>query len=141
MQKIVVIDYGMGNLHSVAKAIEHVAPGDEVVVTDDQAQIRSADRIVCPGQGAALDCMAAIDEHGLAQLLVDVCGTRPFLGICMGFQVLFDHSEENAGVDCLDTASLAIATMASALPYPLPNAVPLRVSFTLKKVQTPVCVY
>jgi len=101
MQKIVVIDYGMGNLHSVAKAIEHVAPGDEVVVTDDQAQIRSADRIVCPGQGAALDCMAAIDEHGLAQLLVDVCGTRPFLGICMGFQVLFDHSEENAGVDCL----------------------------------------
>lgn len=101
MQRIAVIDYGMGNLHSVAKAIEHVAPEHEVVVTDDQSLIRSADKIVCPGQGAAADCMAAIRQHGLESLLKDALSAQPFLGICMGFQVLFDHSEENGGVDCL----------------------------------------
>ena len=101
MQRIAVIDYGMGNLHSVSKAVEHVAPGDEVLVTDDEALIRSADRILCPGQGAAADCMAAINQHGLTRLLTELVATRPFLGICMGYQVLFDHSEENDGVDCL----------------------------------------
>lgn len=101
MQRIAVIDYGMGNLHSVAKALEHVAPDDNVVVTDDEAVIRAADRVVCPGQGAAADCMAAIHQHKLSALLPELVESRPFLGICMGFQVLFDHSEENAGIDCL----------------------------------------
>lgn len=101
MQRIAVIDYGMGNLHSVAKAIEHVAPDDEVIVTDQQALIRTADRVVFPGQGAAADCMAAIHEHQLAELLPELVTSRPFLGICMGYQVLFNHSEENEGIDCL----------------------------------------
>ncbi len=115
MQRIAVIDYGMGNLHSVSKAIEHVAPDDEVIVTDDEALIRSADRIVCPGQGAAADCMAAISQHGLAALLVDVVNTRPFLGICMGYQVLFDHSEENGGVDCLGVVGGQVKRFANPL--------------------------
>ncbi len=101
MQRIAVIDYGMGNLRSVSKAIEHVAPDDEVVVSADASVIRSADRIVCPGQGAAADCMAALRDHDLADTILDVVDSRPFLGICMGFQVLLSASDENAGVDCL----------------------------------------
>jgi len=102
MQRIAIIDYGMGNLMSVSKALEQVAPYDEVVVTDDPRIIQSADRIVCPGQGAAADCMTALLESGLGQSVVDTVHTRPFLGICMGFQVLLSRSEENDGVDCLD---------------------------------------
>lgn len=101
MQRIAVIDYGMGNLRSVSKAIEHVAPDDEVLVTHDVDTIKSSDRIVCPGQGAAADCMQALSDHGLDVLIQELAGSRPFLGICMGYQVLFDRSEENEGVACL----------------------------------------
>jgi glutamine amidotransferase len=101
MNRIAVIDYGMGNLRSVSKAIEHVAPDDEIIVTGDSETIRAADKIVCPGQGAAADCMRALRENGLTEIIGDVIGSRPFLGICMGFQVLFDNSEENEGVSCL----------------------------------------
>jgi len=101
MQRIAVIDYGMGNLRSVSKALEHVAPDDEIVVSDNQAIIESADRVVCPGQGAAADCMRALHNHSLAEVVTGLIGSRPFLGICMGYQVLFDHSEENNGIDCL----------------------------------------
>lgn len=102
MQRIAIIDYGMGNLQSVSKALEKVAPDDEVLVSSDAAVIQSADRIVCPGQGAAADCMRALNESGLAQSVVDTVHTRPFLGICMGLQVLLSHSDENGGVDCLN---------------------------------------
>ena len=102
MQRIAIIDYGMGNLQSVSKALEQVAPNDEVVVTDNPSVIQSADRIVCPGQGAAADCMKALVDSGLGQSVVDTVHTRPFLGICMGFQVLLSGSEENEGVDCLN---------------------------------------
>ena len=101
MQRIAIIDYGMGNLQSVSKALEQVAPDDEVVVTNDPTVIQSADRIVCPGQGAAADCMKALRASGLGQLVVDTIHTRPFLGICMGYQVLLSSSEENDGTDCL----------------------------------------
>jgi glutamine amidotransferase len=94
MADVAVIDYGMGNLHSVAKAVEHVAPGAEVVVTGDPATILSAGRVVFPGQGAARDCMAAINGRGLREAIVQAAASKPFLGICMGLQVLFDHSEE-----------------------------------------------
>ena len=94
MPDIAVIDYGMGNLHSVRKALEHVAPGAEVVVTDDAALIAAAARIVFPGQGAAPDCMAEIEAHGLRRSILDAAASKPFLGICMGLQVLFEHSDE-----------------------------------------------
>ncbi|MFO7542616.1 MAG: imidazole glycerol phosphate synthase subunit HisH [Thiobacillus sp.] len=91
---IAVIDYGMGNLRSVAKAIQHVAPSASVVVTSDPAVIAGAGRVVFPGQGAAPDCMREIDARGLRQVILDAAKSKPFLGICMGLQVLFDHSEE-----------------------------------------------
>jgi glutamine amidotransferase len=94
MVDIAVIDYGMGNLHSVRKALEHVAPGAQVVVTDDPVLISAAGRVVFPGQGAAPDCMAEIEAHGLRQAILDAAAGKPFLGICMGLQVLFDHSDE-----------------------------------------------
>ena len=100
-RRIVVIDYGMGNLRSVAKAVEHVAGDAEVLVTDDPAAIRAAERVVFPGQGAARDCMRAIGEHRLNQAIREAAASRPFLGICMGMQVLLEHSEENGGTDLL----------------------------------------
>ena len=99
--KVAVLDYGMGNLRSVSKAVEHVAPDADVRVTDDHTFIRQADRIVFPGQGAARDCMAAIGEHHLNQAVQDAARTKPFLGICMGLQVLMQHSEENGGTELL----------------------------------------
>ncbi|MBT9539981.1 imidazole glycerol phosphate synthase subunit HisH [Thiobacillus sp.] len=91
---IAVVDYGMGNLRSVSKAIEHVAPAMTVVVTSDPAVIAQAGRVVFPGQGAAPDCMREIDARGLRQVIIDAAHSKPFLGICMGMQVLFEHSEE-----------------------------------------------
>ena len=101
-QRIAVIDYGMGNLRSVAKAVEHVtAPGDEVLVTDDPTLILNSDRVVFPGQGAARDCMAAISDHHLNRAILDAAQSKPFLGICMGQQVLMESSEENGGTELL----------------------------------------
>ena len=101
MQRIAVIDYGMGNLRSVSRALARVAPDADVVVSADAELIASADRIVCPGQGAARDCMAALRDSGLDRAVRESIDTRPFLGICMGLQVLLGASEENGGVDCL----------------------------------------
>jgi glutamine amidotransferase len=102
MQTIAVVDYGMGNLRSVVNALEAVGSGDDrVLLTSEPEQIRAADRVVFPGQGAAGDCMRAIDEYGLREAVLEAAAERPFLGICMGLQVLIDHSEENQGTDCL----------------------------------------
>ena len=103
MQNIAVIDYGMGNLRSVVKALEHVAGKQQhVILTSDPQQLIKADRVVFPGQGAARDCMRAIDEYGLRETILEAAAQRPFLGICMGMQVLIESSEENQGTDCLD---------------------------------------
>lgn len=99
--KVTVIDYGMGNLRSVAKAVESVAEGARVVVSADPQDITTADRVVLPGQGAAAACMGAIDRLALRAPILDAIANKPFLGICMGLQVMLDHSEENGGVDCL----------------------------------------
>lgn len=100
MQSVAVIDYGMGNLHSVAKALEHVGAG-HVLITSDSATIREADRIIFPGVGAIRDCMAEIKRLGFDKLVTELSTTRPFLAICVGMQALFDYSEENGGVDCI----------------------------------------
>jgi glutamine amidotransferase len=101
-QRIAVIDYGMGNLRSVSKAVEHVvASEDEVRVTDDPDYIAASDRVVFPGQGAARDCMAAIANHHLNKAIMAAVENKPFLGICMGLQVLLDYSEENGGTNLL----------------------------------------
>lgn len=94
MIDIAVVDYGMGNLRSVSKALEHVAPDKRVLVTSDPAQIDAADRVVFPGQGAMPDCMRELDARGLRDAVVRAAASKPFLGICIGLQLLFEHSEE-----------------------------------------------
>jgi glutamine amidotransferase len=94
MTDIAVVDYGMGNLRSVAKAIEHVAPGSTVAVTSDPRVVDAAARVVVPGQGAMRDCMREMDARGLRGAIVAAARDRPFLGICIGLQMLFEHSEE-----------------------------------------------
>ena len=102
MTTIAVIDYGMGNLRSVTKALEHVAGKNaRIVLTSSTRELATADKVVFPGQGAARDCMAAIDEHGLRDSILAAAGSKPFLGICMGMQVLVHASEENQGTDLL----------------------------------------
>lgn len=102
MTQIAVVDYGMGNLRSVQKALEHVAPGSQVEVTGDPARVAAADRVVFPGQGAMPDCMREIDARGLRTVLHETARSKPFLGLCIGLQLLFTHSEEG------DTAGLGI---------------------------------
>jgi glutamine amidotransferase len=94
MGAIVVVDYGMGNLRSVAKALAHVAPDRDVRVASDSATIRAAERIVLPGQSAMPDCMKSLAASGLAETVLAVMRERPFLGICLGLQMLFETSEE-----------------------------------------------
>jgi len=91
---IAVIDYGMGNLRSVSKAIEHVAGGKPVVVTADPAIVAAAERVVFPGQGAMPDCMRELDARGLRPAVLAAAKEKPFLGICIGLQMLLEHSEE-----------------------------------------------
>jgi len=92
--KIAVVDYGMGNIRSVSKALEHVAPRAEVLVTSDPRAIGAADRVVVPGQGAMPDCMRQLAASGAREAVVAAAGAKPFLGICIGLQMLFEHGEE-----------------------------------------------
>jgi len=94
MIDIAVVDYGMGNLRSVSKALEHVAPNKKVVVTSDPQHILDAKRVVFPGQGAMPDCMRELESLGLRNAIVKSAASKPFLGICIGLQLLFEHSEE-----------------------------------------------
>jgi glutamine amidotransferase len=100
-QSIAIVDYGMGNVRSVQKAIEHVAPNDRVFLTDNADLINEADRIVFPGQGAMGACMQALNNHNLVDVIKRNAQEKPFLGICLGLQLLFDHSEENGGTEGL----------------------------------------
>lgn len=93
-QTIAVIDYGMGNLRSVSKALEHVAGDKTVVVTADPAVVAAAERVVFPGQGAMPDCMAELEARGLRAAVQQAARDKPFLGICVGEQMLFEHSDE-----------------------------------------------
>jgi glutamine amidotransferase len=92
----------MGNLRSVSKAIEHVAPQAEVLVTADPERIAAADKVVVPGQGAMRDCMRQLGESGAREAVIDAARHKPFLGICIGLQMLFEHGEEG------DTAGLGL---------------------------------
>ena len=91
---IAVVDYGMGNLRSVAKAIEHVTPQERVQITSDPSVVRNAERVVFPGQGAMPDCMRYLRESGLEQAVRDATMNKPLLAVCIGEQMLFERSEE-----------------------------------------------
>lgn len=94
MNSIAVVDYGMGNLRSVSKALEYVDSSVAITVTSDPEVIRSAERIVVPGQGAMPHCMQALDNQGLRESIIESAKNKPFLGICLGLQMLFEESEE-----------------------------------------------
>jgi glutamine amidotransferase len=102
MKKIVVVDYGMGNLRSVAQALRAVAPEANVLISGEAADIDSADRIVLPGQGAMRDCMRSLRESGVEDALLRAAKNKPLMGVCVGEQMLFDRSEE------ADTAGLGL---------------------------------
>ncbi len=117
MKQIAVIDYHMGNLRSVCKALEHVAsPSTRVQVSHDPAVISGADQVVFPGQGAARDCMGEIHRLGLAACIREVITTRPFLGICMGLQVLLEGSDESPQTPCLGILAGRVRRRAAHTP-------------------------
>lgn len=94
MNKIVVVDYGMGNLRSVAQALRAVAPEANVLISGEVADIQSADRIVLPGQGAMPDCMSSLRDSGVQEAVLIASRNKPLFGVCVGEQMLFDLSEE-----------------------------------------------
>lgn len=95
MPGVAIIDYGMGNLRSVANALERLAGGTKVAVTYDPDRIRQAERVVFPGVGALRDCMAELNRLGLDEVVRECAANKPFLGICLGMQALMQESEEN----------------------------------------------
>ena len=101
MPSIAIIDYEMGNLHSIAKAVEHVAGDTRVVVSSLAQDILAADRVIFPGVGGIGHCMEALVRTGLDDVVREAAATRPVLGICLGMQALLTHSEENGGTTCL----------------------------------------
>lgn len=94
MADIAVVDYGMGNLRSVQQALHQVAPAASIVVTDDPLEVARASRVVFPGQGAMPDCMREMEARGLREAVLQAARNKPFLGICIGLQMLFEHSAE-----------------------------------------------
>lgn len=92
--KLAVVDYGMGNIRSVSKALERVAPQDDIRVTSDPDLIRASDRVVVPGQGAMPDCMRQLAASGAREAVIEAARAKPFLGICIGMQMLFERGEE-----------------------------------------------
>ncbi|MCL2657569.1 MAG: imidazole glycerol phosphate synthase subunit HisH [Betaproteobacteria bacterium] len=148
--KIAVVDYGMGNLRSVAKAIEHVAPEAQVLITGKAAEVDAADRVVVPGQGALHDCMREFLACGLRESVENASRNKPFLGICVGMQMLFDHGEEGdtqalglirgevprfpAGMTDADGSRLKVPHMGwneveATRPHPLFQGIPERARF------------
>ncbi len=101
MFSVAVIDYGMGNLHSISKALQHVSKDTEVWVTSDPQKIFEADRVVFPGVGAIRDCMQSLRRLDLVDVITKVANEKPFLGICLGLQALLNDSEESPDSNCL----------------------------------------
>lgn len=99
MTKVALLDYGMGNLHSVAKALTVV--GADVIVTNEATHIKKADKILFPGVGAMRDCIAGMQKAGIDDIVKQAVFNKPIMAICVGMQALFSHSEENSGIDCL----------------------------------------
>jgi imidazole glycerol-phosphate synthase subunit HisH len=104
MATVAVVDYGMGNLRSVSQAVLHVAAGTgvEVIVTQRPAEVLAADRVVLPGQGAMRDCMRELHDSGLRDAVLHAAAHKPLMGVCVGMQMLLEHSEEQ------DTAGLGL---------------------------------
>ncbi len=117
--RVAVIDYGMGNLHSVAKALEHANSFARIQVTADKQVIENADRVVLPGVGAMRDCMGEMQRLELIDTIQQAAQNKPFLGICIGMQALLSHSSENNGVNCLNIIPGEVERFAEDLHDPI----------------------
>lgn len=118
MTDIAIVDYGMGNLRSVSKALEYVAPTVTIIVTSDPATVEKAERVVVPGQGAMTNCMRELEKRGLHSAVLEAAANKPFLGICIGLQMLFEESEEGnvKGLGILPGKVLRFPPSAMATP-------------------------
>ncbi|MBH04432.1 MAG: imidazole glycerol phosphate synthase subunit HisH [Xanthomonadales bacterium] len=101
MATVGIIDYGMGNLHSIAKALRYVASDEQIEVSFDPDALARMDRLVLPGVGAIGHCMDELHRLELDAMLGEVLGQKPLMGVCLGIEALMAHSEESGGVDCL----------------------------------------
>jgi len=101
LNTIAIVDYGMGNFHSVARALRAAAPGADIRICNTAEEIAKASRVVLPGQGAMRDCMRTLDESGLREAVVRAAREKPLLGVCVGEQMLLSRSDEG-DVSCLD---------------------------------------
>ncbi|MFU8787425.1 MAG: imidazole glycerol phosphate synthase subunit HisH [Methylobacter sp.] len=115
MSTVAVIDYGMGNLHSIVKALQHAAPDVNVICVSDAEAILQADRVVFPGVGAIRDCMQALNQSGLGDVIRQVATSKPLLGICLGMQALLTDSAENNGTAGLGIIDGHVVHFADAL--------------------------
>ena len=120
MTKIAVIDYGMGNLHSVSKALEEVSTTEEILVTSDPKIIKSADKLVLPGVGAIKDCLEAFSDD-LRNVTLELIRNKPTLAICVGMQMLLESSEENSGVKCLNVLDGKIVKIPASEDIKIPH--------------------
>lgn len=127
MKKIAVVDYGMGNLRSVCKAIEHIVPSVSVDITSDPTAVRRADSVVFPGQGAIRGCVAALDARDLREVLHEAMQTKPFLGICLGLQALYEFSEEGGGIAGLNVLPGRVRLFPREYMYDAATGQPLKV--------------
>lgn len=122
MESVAIVDYGMGNLRSVAKAVEHVSDSrTRVRLTSSPKDIENADRVIFPGQGAAGECMSALQQYELIPAVLEAARSKPFLGVCMGLQVLLTESEENNCTECLDFFSGQVRGFAEELEFKQTN--------------------
>ena len=130
---IAIIDYGMGNLRSVQKAFERL--GVEATITSDKAKVDAAEKLVLPGVGAIADAMTELRRADLVDSIVSaVKADRPFLGICLGFQALFERSEENGGVDCLGLFKGTVRRFPESPEYVVPHMGWNRLDFKQKDI-------
>ena len=143
MTRIVVLDYGIGNLRSAQKALQHV--GADARLTDDPKAIRSADAVVLPGVGAFGRCIEALRERGLDELALDaVASGRPFLGVCIGMQMLYESSDEAPGVAGLGVLPGRIRLLSERVKRPQMQwnvLEPSRSSAMLEGIEAPVWMY
>ncbi|HMM45677.1 MAG TPA: imidazole glycerol phosphate synthase subunit HisH [Candidatus Macondimonas sp.] len=126
MPTLAILDYGMGNLHSMAKALERVAPESRICITHSAAELRAADRIVFPGQGAIGHCRAELAQRDLLGLLPELAREKPMLGVCLGLQAALAYSEENGGTPGLGLFPGRVQRFAAGTPE-APGLPPIRI--------------
>ena len=133
MTQVVVIDYGMGNLHSVSKAIQAVSSSESIVISSNTDVIKAADKIVFPGVGAIKDCMEAFSVD-LRETVLEEIDKKPTLAICVGMQMLLKSSEENGGVDCFDILDGKVTKINASKEIKVPHMGWNRVKFLREHV-------